>query len=185
MVNSTNYRFTQPATTFAISNVQIEVPAQQEISAEAKPTISNVAGYPVQLEISSLNVQSVITEAQFNVNKNTWDVSDSNLNYIKEIPGEKSVDLLFTKNIIIYGHNTKNLLGNLKNSKDDTVVKIYTSDGYEIIYIYYQRIITKPSDISIFHQKFKDPNLSIITCDGPFDSNRLIANFKLIDIKRR
>lgn len=185
MVNSTNYRFTQPATTFAISNVQIEVPAQQEISAEAKPTISNVAGYPVQLEISSLNVQSVITEAQFNVNKNTWDVSDSNLNYIKEIPGEKSVDLLFTKNIIIYGHNTKNLLGNLKNSKDDTVVKIYTSDGYEISYIYYQRIITKPSDISIFHQEFKEPNLSIITCDGPFDSNRLIANFKLIDIKRR
>lgn len=174
-----------------ISNGQPNTTAQELLNTKSELTApsynsatSDIAGYPISLEIGSLSIKSNITEAKFNKTKNTWDVSDSHLNYIKASPVIKLPVSSFSGNIIVYGHNTKKLLGSLKNSDSGTIVELYTSDGYRLSYIYYNRTVTKPSDTSILYRKSKEPNLSIITCTGRFNQNRLIADFRLIGVHK-
>ncbi len=75
-------------------------------------------------------------------------------------------------NVIIYGHNLENLLGNLKNVKIGDEIKILSNDK-EFIYEVIEKKAVSPDETEAV---LSDENqLTIYTCDGAFDRKRLIV----------
>ncbi len=128
---------------------------------------------PVYLEIPSVNIRSV-TATNIVDNTSDWTVykdrlafaQGSNVNYA-------------SNNLIIYGHATSNLLKNLKFVKMEDEIIVYTD---EMIFKY------KISDFELAFPNetekiysLGDTNLSIFTCIGPNDEQRLVIKAKLVD----
>ena len=128
---------------------------------------------PMYLEIPSVNIRSV-TDKNITDDTSDWKVYKdrlafalgSNVNYA-------------SNNLIIYGHATSNLLKNLKYVKMKDEIIVYTDEriykysisGFDLAYPYETEKI----------YSYGDTNLSIFTCIGPNDEQRLVIKAKLVD----
>lgn len=100
---------------------------------------------------------------------NKWTVSEVEASHLAQsaVPGEKG-------NIIIYGHNKREILGNIRAFKGSETITIKTSDGLEHQYKISKLLETDPNDV-----KYLEPTdsevLTIYTCSGLMDSKRFIV----------
>ncbi len=113
-----------------------------------------------------------ITE-QIMVN-NAWTVSEDKASHLafSSNPGDGG-------NIIIYGHNKRKILGNIRAFKGNEIITITTADGGE-----YKYQINKIAEVDPKQTEFLKPTdeevLTIYTCSGFMDAKRFIVQAKPI-----
>ncbi len=105
---------------------------------------------------------------------NTWSVSPTAANVVAVAsrPGEAG-------NIILYGHNKRSVLGNLRTIKGGETVVITTADGADHFYRVTQIHEVDPSTTE-FLAPTTEEVLTIYTCSGFMDSKRFIVRAKPI-----
>lgn len=98
-----------------------------------------------------------------------WAVSDTKATYLIQSarPGEPG-------NIIIYGHNKREIMGNIRALKGGERITVQTSDGKTRYYIVKTLKEVDPSDISLLAPT-KIETLTLYTCSGFWDSKRFIV----------
>ena len=101
--------------------------------------------------------------------ESSWTVSPDHVTYLMSSarPGSPG-------NIIIYGHNKRNILGNIRVLKGGEIVTIGLSDGTEKKYRVTQVHEVKPIDTSLLSPTDTEV-LTMFTCSGPLDSLRFVV----------
>lgn len=134
--------------------------------------ITNSSKNPVKVTIKDLNIDLPVKKAKIDSKK--WQTYTDALSYLSSspAPGDEG-------NSIIYGHNWKNLLGNLKKANIGQKITVEFSDGtkkdFETKYI----TEVKPSQVSIL-EKSNDKRITLYTCSGFLDSKRFVVVATLI-----
>lgn len=134
-----------------------------------KPYTSN---NPTEVIIEDLKIQLPIRQAKKEGKK--WQAFSDAVSYLNSspIPGEQG-------NSILYGHNWRNLLGNLTGAKVGQDIKIRSSDGSEKIFkIKYIQEVT-PDQTAILDLS-SDTRITLYTCSGFLDSKRFVVVATLI-----
>ena len=131
-------------------------------SNENIATFSN----PKTISIPSLQINLSVTPSQ--IVNGTWEIPRNSAGFLATSakPGANG-------NIIIYGHNKNNILGNLKKVTKGDMVEIETEDRKVHVYIISGKTIVDPKDIALLSQTGHEV-LTIHTCTGFLDSKRLI-----------
>lgn len=125
------------------------------------------AGAPKRIIIKELGINLEIVPA--NIIQDHWQTTFDGVSYLASspIPGTAG-------NSIMYGHNWKSLLGNLKNAKPGQTIRVIDNSGhvtnFEINYVQ----TVDPDDKSILDQT-DDSRLTLYTCTGFLDSKRLVV----------
>lgn len=123
--------------------------------------------FPVKIDFDSRNPLD-ITRGKYQFN--SWKLDDKHPVYLQGsgIPGENG-------NIVIYGHNKKEVFGHLNQVKLGDQISILTNQGETLIYSVdsikdvfpYQVDVLKPTDFQ---------KITLFTCSGIFDSKRLVIS---------
>lgn len=98
-----------------------------------------------------------------------WSIAPTKATYLLQSarPGEAG-------NIIIYGHNTREILGNIRALKGGETITLTLEDGTTKLYIVDSLYEVPPSDV-----RFIEPTttevLTLYTCSGLLDSQRFIV----------
>jgi LPXTG-site transpeptidase (sortase) family protein len=122
---------------------------------------------PLRLTISELNIDAPIISAKYEAGK--WETTTKGVSFLisSPNPGESG-------NSIFYGHNYKNILGNLTEARPGQIIKITKADGSEINYkIEYVQIVN--ADQQGILDQTDDYRLTLYTCTGFLDSKRLVV----------
>lgn len=98
-----------------------------------------------------------------------WTVSDTNASHLVQsaFPGEKG-------NIIIYGHNKRNIMGNIRAMKLGETITLTTASGAKRVYQVVSTHEVRPEDTS-FLAPTEEEVLTLYTCSGFMDSMRFIV----------
>lgn len=128
---------------------------------------SQLANPPLELIINDLNINLPIKSVQLDGKK--WPVSQDAVSYLTSspVPGQEG-------NSILYGHNWKNLLGNLKKAKVGQKITVKFTNGSEKVFItnYIQEVT--PDQTGIL-DKSSDTRITLYTCSGFLDSKRFVV----------
>jgi LPXTG-site transpeptidase (sortase) family protein len=121
---------------------------------------------PHQLTIPDLTISLSISPAE--IENEVWEVSETGASYLatSAVPGTPG-------NIIMYGHNKTNLLGNLKKAKLGQTIYVTATDGSVHNYTI-QEIKTVNPDQTEVIQPTNTEVLTLYTCTGFLDSKRLV-----------
>lgn len=103
-----------------------------------------------------------------------WPLSDHNPVYLETsgTPGQPG-------NIIIYGHNTPKVFGNLKDLKEGSEVTITTNSHQTLTYKIDSIKNVFPQKVEILQQG-REQRITLFTCTGLFDSMRLVVSGKRV-----
>lgn len=104
-----------------------------------------------------------------------WTNSPDKSSYLMQSarPGEKG-------NIIVYGHNSKNILGNLTALKGKEIITLTLVDGSKRKYQVNNIVEVDPTQTE-FLQASKEEVLTIYTCSGFLDQKRYIVQAKPLE----
>lgn len=99
----------------------------------------------------------------------TWGISNDKASYLIQSarPGESG-------NIILYGHNTRKIMGNIRALKGGETVTITTTDGTEHLYKVSEISEVTPSQVDLLQPTTAEV-LTMYTCSGFLDSMRFIV----------
>ena len=127
---------------------------------------------PVHLELIKAGV-SVKVEPGY-LQNGRWSVVPDAANYLvsSSLPDEGG-------NILIYGHNKKEVLANLKQAEIGEVVELTSKDGQKRQYRIVKRYVTGSNDTSPLEERMEE-TLTIYTCTGFLDTKRLVIEGQLI-----
>lgn len=118
-------------------------------------------------------VDTPISEQVFD--NNNWTISETEASYLKQSakPGENG-------NIIIYGHNTRDIMGNIRALKGDEIITLTTKSGEERKYKI--SLITEVNpDQTEYLLPTPEETLTLYTCSGFLDSKRFIVQARPIE----
>lgn len=103
-----------------------------------------------------------------------WTISENEASHLATSanPGEAG-------NIIIYGHNKRTILGNIRALKGKEIITVTTEDGGEHKYQVTKIIEVNPNQTK-FLEPTEDETLTLYTCSGFMDSKRFIVQAKPI-----
>lgn len=107
------------------------------------------------------------------IKNNIWETTDKGVSYLTSsgIPGERG-------NAVFYGHNLPYLLGDLDSVTIGSYIFFDLGDLRSVRYQVVEKKVVKPSDTSILAPT-KDSILTLYTCTGFLDSERLVVIAKL------
>lgn len=136
--------------------------APQEVYSE----INLETEKPLVIRASKIGLNLAIEESK--IQNENWDVSKNGASHLvsSSVPGKAG-------NIVIYGHNTKNIFGNLDSLSIGDEIEVLTRDGKVHKYKIKEKKIVDPSDVEILNPT-KNETLTIYTCTGLLDSKRLV-----------
>lgn len=119
-------------------------------------------------------VNSPVTDGL--VANETWTVSDNSATYLTQSarPGTDG-------NIIIYGHNTRAILGNIRALKGYEKIRLTLSDGSTRWYQVKKLAQVKPQEMHYLDQTDSEM-LTLYTCAGFADAERFIVQAEPIEI---
>jgi LPXTG-site transpeptidase (sortase) family protein len=149
----------------------LEVTAPIEVS-----TMTARAELPDRVVIPSVKIDQLLKTSS--ISNGQWHVASQSASYLANSarPGENS-------NIVIYGHNYKNIFTNLKHVKVGDSVEIY-SEHQITTYRVTTRKIVAPTAIEIALPTAKE-TLTLYTCIGLLDSQRLVLTAEPENIRYR
>lgn len=135
-------------------------------SYKVKNTIS-VKRLPKRITIKKLDIDLPIYPAT--LLNGQWEASTEGVSYLQSsvIPGELG-------NSILYGHNWRNLLGNLPNAHPGQEVIIEFDDHSKEKFMIEYTTIVSPKNINILDPS-DDTRLTLYTCTGFLDSKRFVV----------
>lgn len=139
-----------------------------------------LASYEVQQQIdegltpTKIYIQwfvDVNIETQF-FSDNQWTISENFASYLYQSskPTQKG-------NIIIYGHNTRKILGNIRALKGNEIITITTKNGEEHKYQIFNIDEVNPDEVD-YLKPTSEEILTLYTCSGFLDSKRFIVQAK-------
>lgn len=122
---------------------------------------------PINLSIPSGKINVPIVEGT--IKNGVWPLSPKDVIHLSSspFPGENG-------RIIIYGHDSASILANLKTVKPGSQVLVTSEDGTVHVYQVSESLTVSPRDIYVLNQTDRE-TLTIYTCTGPFDSQRLVV----------
>jgi len=140
---------------FIIPQILQKPPQPQKIIPTIDPVI------PLNIEIPRLNLNLPIKEAT--VSANDWQVYADSVSWLK---GSGNLEM---GNLVLYGHNTKVMLGPIIQLGIGDQIILKGSSG-EKIYVVEKSYQSTRWDLTAINAK--QDQLTIYTCSGWFDANR-------------
>lgn len=115
-------------------------------------------------------IDTSITEQLFD--NGNWTISETEASYLSQSakPGEKG-------NIIIYGHNKRSIMGNIRALKGNELISLTTKDGSVHQYKIEKLIEVNPNQTE-YLEPTQEEILTLYTCSGFLDSKRFIVQAK-------
>src|SRR5581483_7954912 len=140
----------------------------QTIEPNTQPSIP-----PVKIRIPRFSIDLPIEEAQ--IKNGIWQINSKGASHlaISANPGDKG-------NIILYGHNKKNLFGKARGLKIGDEIDIISKDGKEFIYKITETKIVAPTDISVVAPTTGEV-LTFYTCTGFLDTKRFVVKARPVN----
>lgn len=125
---------------------------------------------PDSIQISKLKLNLAIEGAE--IINGVWQTNPNGVSHLSSSanPGSKG-------NIIIYGHNKKELFGKIKNLTLGDEVTITTTDNQSHHYKIYQVLTVSPNQVNVL-TSVDEEILTLYTCTGFADSQRLVIKAK-------
>jgi LPXTG-site transpeptidase (sortase) family protein len=147
-------------------NEQARANQQIRLAETLAPVAASVGPQPTRIFIKWF-VDSPITRGI--VEGNNWTLSEQEAVYITQSarPGEKG-------NVIIYGHNTREVLGNIRALKGTEIITLTMDDGSTRDYQVKEMKEIKPEVVSDI-QPTDYEVLTLYTCSGFADKNRFVV----------
>lgn len=140
---------------------------QEKTPLAADPTI------PVHIEIP-WNTSAKITSQVYV--EGQWTIAQDSVSYLSSSarPAEPG-------NIIMYGHNRREILGNIRALKGGERVTLTLQNGSKRVYQVFKVIEVSPNKTELLMPTHTE-TLTLYTCSGPLDSLRYVVQAKpLID----
>ena len=139
---------------------------QEAMSASIK------ASLPVRITATTANIDTPVSIGGFENGK--WILSNRNALFLptSKMLGEGG-------NTILYAHKRKGLFGALKNLSIGDVVVLMDLNGKKYKFMVYNKEDIKPAKMDKIETN-KSNTLTLFTCDGWFDENRLVVKASLI-----
>lgn len=105
---------------------------------------------------------------------NKWTIAEKEASHLSNSarPGEAG-------NIILYGHNTREILGNIRALKGNEIITLTSADGTNHQYQVEKIIEVNPNQVE-YLLPTKEEVLTIYTCSGFMDQKRFIVRAKRI-----
>lgn len=121
---------------------------------------------PKEVIIRELDLSLAIEESR--VVNGVWEVSDERVSFLENssAPGGGG-------NIVLYGHNKRDIFGRLGKLSAGSTITVINEVGDSYAYVVDEIKVVKPDDISVV-QPTDHEVLTIYTCTGLLDSKRLI-----------
>lgn len=154
-----------------ITHSQIYLKSLMSQREESKKEVSGQA--PTLISIPSLKADIKVIKG--GIANGNWVLSDSEALYL---PTSGKIGEGF--NTILYAHNRENLFGNLKKIQKGDLLVIKDNADKDFIYKVYLIENIDPRDIKRLFSEEKDI-VTLFTCDGWFDQERLLVRGKLIN----
>ncbi len=122
---------------------------------------------PKEIIIEDIGINLPVSEGI--IYQGVWEISTVGATHldISTRPGEGG-------NIVIYGHNRKNIFGSLPKIKKDAVIRVITNDGTIFKYKVVNTMTVKPSAMEYVSPTSAEI-LTIYTCNGFLDTTRFIV----------
>lgn len=134
------------------------------------PTISaNVQENQLPTGVAIPNISVWLPVYPALVNNSAWETTYKGVSYVtgSAIPGNKG-------NAIFYGHNWPNILGNLSSIQVGDTIEIVFANNTKKNFAVTTIQVVSPDVVSILDQT-DDNRITIYTCIGFLDSNRLVV----------
>ncbi len=127
---------------------------------------------PTKLYIPKLNKSLDVYDGSYENNR--WVVTQNGVSFLtsSKIPGEAG-------NAVMYGHNRKSLLGDLKNVTEGEYIFVVLSDQSVVRYKVSETKEIQPTQVDILNQT-NDATLTIYTCSGYLDESRFVVIAKKV-----
>lgn len=142
----------------------------QSFSSTTISTVENLV--PSKINLPSLSLDLPIEPTLLKDGK--WPTSQLGVSFVKN-----SGTLGYPGNLIFYGHNWKNILGDLHKIKVGEKIHLNTNEGqtfnYKVSYI----AVVDASDVSILADT-TDERITLYTCTGFLDQKRLVIVAKRV-----
>ena len=126
---------------------------------------------PVKLYIPKLSKILTVSNGEFVDNR--WIVSATGVSYLTS-----SAPIGANGNSVIYGHNLKNILGDLPTVEIEDKIYVTMDNGDIAKYEVFEKKEILPTQVEILNQS-ADSRLTIYTCSGFLDQSRFVVIAKL------
>lgn len=127
---------------------------------------------PTKISISSLSLNLPIEPTL--LKNGSWPTSQTGVSFLAN-----SGNLGNKGNLIFYGHNWKNLLGNLHKVKTGDTLVISGQNGQDFLYSIAYIATVNADDVSILADT-SDERITLYTCTGFLDQKRLVVVAKRV-----
>lgn len=150
-------------TIFLLTQLGSISPQKKQVIFESVPSEIYVSG--IEFKDSSQKLEVKKGTFQFN----SWKIDENYPVYLdlSGVPGQPG-------NIVIYGHNKKEVFGNLHKLKKDEQIILYSSTGDRYVYKIDSIKQVFPNQVEVLQQG-KDQRITLFTCTGILDSMRLVV----------
>lgn len=146
---------------------------QNYLAFRTSPTVqhteNNFRNDPIPAEIKIRSVGIVLPVKETQIVDDIWTINENGASHlaISALPG-------MSGNVVIYGHNTKQVFGSLPNVKKGDVIELTLNNGEVFQYKVKETFVVNPEQIEVL-QPTKVETLTLYTCTGFFDSKRFIV----------
>ena len=109
------------------------------------------------------------------IKDNRWTISKTGVSYLTT-----SGKIGEPGNVVLYGHNTQDVLGGLWKVQAGDIVEVTDSGGNTYKFEVFERKEVKPNAVEIL-ESADDSRLTIYTCSGFLDTARFVVVGKLVE----
>lgn len=138
-----------------------------------------VAERPVSLYVPKLNLFLEIDEGFYSPVSKAWNLSNTRAQWATITPRANNKE----GNTFIYAHNYPAVFGRLSELAEGDEFILLGEGGHTFVYTMSSRYETNPYDDRLFYYT-GPPILTVQTCSGVWDQNRLLVSFKLTRVEK-
>ncbi len=143
------------------------------IPPSAPPTQTNSETAPIHITIQSVGIDIDLEPGM--IHQGIWSVSEFYGNHLKTsaTPGSNG-------NIVVYGHDSKNIFGPLTNTHVGDIITLSTKDGQTHTYRVSNTFATHPDNGDVIKPSDTEI-LTVYTCTGIYNEKRFIVQAQPIE----
>src|SRR3990167_10293659 len=143
-----------------------------EVQSTQENNTDKVAPKPAKIYIPRLKRTLDVSDGF--IQDNRWTISVTGVSYLTASGkiGEQG-------NVVLYGHNTKDVLGSLWKVQVGDIVEVTDSEGNIHKFEIFERKEVKPNTVEIL-ESTEDSRLTIYTCSGFLDTARFVVVAKKV-----
>jgi LPXTG-site transpeptidase (sortase) family protein len=147
------------------------VPKQRILSQEI------ISGKPVRFSVERLKIDLPVRDGVYDAQTQEWTLSNDAV-YFATITAQPNDN---RGNTFIYGHNQDAVIGRMQDVTVGDVVVIQT-DNNTFRYAYSHDSIVKPDFTAALSATSDTPQLTVMTCEGIWSSERRLMYFTLVEV---